>query len=177
MSRLSGGRLASQLTFLNFKSASSAGTIIFYFPRGPLAYGSSLGTLRSSGVAHFYRLGSTFLSRLSLSFVHISGWQCASCMRCSGTFFRSCLVLEICSGAQCSYAAIAQDTNRSMTTSYISTCSGNSLRSSCQVSQTTMEVENTPSFKTRFLNSHNMKSDSEEDKYTRKAKICYYYNL
>ena len=35
MSRLSGGRLASQLTFLNFKSASSAGTIIFYFPRGP----------------------------------------------------------------------------------------------------------------------------------------------
>ena len=163
---------------MNFKSASSAGTIIFYFPRGPSCIWILTRYLeilrRCTFLPSWLYFSFPFVAVLCTHF-----WMAVRFLHAlfRGFFFRSCLVLEICSGAQCSYAAIAQDTNRSMTTSYISTCSGNSLRSSCQVSQTTMEVENTPSFKTRFLNSHNMKSDSEEDKYTRKAKICYYYNL
>lgn len=49
-----------------------------------------------------------------------------ACVRFAGILVPG-LGLEICGGAQCSYAAVAQYIYRSMTTSYVSTCLGNFL--------------------------------------------------
>lgn len=40
-----------------------------------------------------------------------------------------------------------------------------------------MKVDNKPSFRKRFILNYNIKLDSEEDKYTRNIKICYYLLL
>ena len=125
MSRLSGGRLASQPTNLfEFQVCIIGWNDHILFPARPSCIWILTRYLEILRRCTYLPSWLYFFFRLSLSFVHISGWQCASCMRCSGTFFFFFLVLEICSGAQCSYAAIALDTNRSMTTSYVSTCSG-----------------------------------------------------
>lgn len=124
MSRLSGGRLASQPTNLfEFQVCIIGWNDHILFPARPSCIWILTRYLEILRRCTYLPSWLYFFPFVAVLCTHF--WMAVRFLHALFRgFFRSCLALEICSGAQCSYAAIAQDTNRSMTTSYVSTCWG-----------------------------------------------------